>query len=47
MFRVIYYLVPLCTGGPLFALTEIYYRRQKSRRHPEVRANGSAQSAAR
>jgi uncharacterized membrane protein YbhN (UPF0104 family) len=29
MFRVIYYLVPLCTGGPLFALTEIYYRRQK------------------
>jgi glycosyltransferase 2 family protein len=30
MFRVIYYLVPLCTGGPLFALTEIYYRRQRS-----------------
>jgi glycosyltransferase 2 family protein len=31
MFRVIYYLVPLCTGGALFALTEIYYRRQKKR----------------
>jgi glycosyltransferase 2 family protein len=29
MFRVIYYLVPLCTGGPLFAATEIYYRRQE------------------
>jgi len=28
MFRVIYYLVPLCTGGPLFALTEIYYRKR-------------------
>jgi uncharacterized membrane protein YbhN (UPF0104 family) len=26
MFRVIYYLVPLCTGGPLFGLTELYYR---------------------
>ena len=31
MFRVIYYLVPLCTGGPLFALTEIYYRSRKIR----------------
>jgi uncharacterized membrane protein YbhN (UPF0104 family) len=30
MFRVIYYLVPLCTGGPLFALTEIYYRRKQT-----------------
>jgi uncharacterized membrane protein YbhN (UPF0104 family) len=31
MFRVIYYLVPLCTGGPLFGLTEIYFRGSKSR----------------
>lgn len=30
MFRVSYYLVPLCIGGPLFGLTEIYYRRRKS-----------------
>jgi uncharacterized membrane protein YbhN (UPF0104 family) len=30
MFRVLYYLVPLFTGGPLFALTEIYFRRKKS-----------------
>jgi glycosyltransferase 2 family protein len=29
MFRVIYYLVPLCTGGPLFGLTELYYRGRK------------------
>jgi len=29
MFRVAYYLVPLCIGGPLFAVTEIYYRRTK------------------
>lgn len=26
MFRVIYFLVPLCIGGPLFAITELYYR---------------------
>lgn len=26
MFRVIYYLAPLCIGGPLFGLTEIYFR---------------------
>jgi uncharacterized membrane protein YbhN (UPF0104 family) len=26
MFRVIYFLVPLCIGGPLFGLTELYYR---------------------
>jgi uncharacterized membrane protein YbhN (UPF0104 family) len=26
MFRVIYYLVPLCIGAPLFGLTELYYR---------------------
>jgi uncharacterized membrane protein YbhN (UPF0104 family) len=26
MFRVAYYLVPLTIGGPLFALTEIYYK---------------------
>lgn len=30
MFRVAYYLVPLCIGGPLFGLSEIYYRRKKS-----------------
>jgi uncharacterized membrane protein YbhN (UPF0104 family) len=30
MFRAAYYLVPLCIGGPLFALTEIYYRRKKA-----------------
>jgi uncharacterized membrane protein YbhN (UPF0104 family) len=30
MFRAAYYLVPLCLGGPLFALTEIYYRRKKA-----------------
>jgi uncharacterized membrane protein YbhN (UPF0104 family) len=29
MFRVSYYLVPLCIGGPLFGLTEIYFRRRK------------------
>lgn len=29
MFRAAYYLVPLCIGGPLFAVTEIYYRRTK------------------
>jgi uncharacterized membrane protein YbhN (UPF0104 family) len=28
MFRVAYYLLPLCIGGPLFALTEIYFRGQ-------------------
>jgi uncharacterized membrane protein YbhN (UPF0104 family) len=30
MFRVLYYLVPLCIGGPLFGLTELYYRGKKS-----------------
>jgi len=29
MFRVIYYLAPLCIGGPLFGLTELYYRGKK------------------
>jgi glycosyltransferase 2 family protein len=29
MFRVIYFLVPLCIGGPLFAITELYYRGRK------------------
>ena len=29
MFRVIYYLLPLCIGGPLFGLTELYYRGRK------------------
>jgi len=29
MFRVIYFLVPLCIGGPLFGLTEVYYRTGK------------------
>jgi uncharacterized membrane protein YbhN (UPF0104 family) len=29
MFRVIYYLLPLCIGGPLFGLTEIYFRGRK------------------
>jgi uncharacterized membrane protein YbhN (UPF0104 family) len=31
MFRVCYYLLPLCIGGPLFLLTEIYFRRKKAR----------------
>lgn len=30
MFRVIYYLAPLCIGGPLFGLTEVYFRGRKS-----------------
>jgi uncharacterized membrane protein YbhN (UPF0104 family) len=29
MFRVIYFLVPLCIGGPLFAITELYYHGRK------------------
>ena len=29
MFRVIYFLLPLCIGGPLFGLTELYYRRKR------------------
>lgn len=29
MFRVIYYLAPLCIGAPLFGLTEIYFRGRK------------------
>ena len=29
MFRVIYFLVPLCIGGLLFAITELYYRGRK------------------
>ena len=30
MFRVIYFLVPLGIGGPLFGLTEIYYRGKRA-----------------
>ena len=30
-FRVIYFFVPLCIGGPLFALTELVLNRNKSR----------------
>jgi glycosyltransferase 2 family protein len=29
MFRVMYYLVPLSIGGPLFGLTELYFRARK------------------
>ncbi|WP_246660869.1 MULTISPECIES: lysylphosphatidylglycerol synthase domain-containing protein [unclassified Tardiphaga] len=29
MFRMIYFLVPLCIGGPLFAITELYYHGRK------------------
>jgi uncharacterized membrane protein YbhN (UPF0104 family) len=29
MFRVIYFLLPLCIGGPLFGLTELYFRGKK------------------
>lgn len=35
MFRVIYFLLPLCIGGILFAITELYYR---DRRPAAVRA---------
>jgi hypothetical protein len=28
MFRVAYYLLPLCIGGPLFLLTEIYFKKR-------------------
>jgi len=31
MFRVIYFLLPLCIGGPLFGLTEIFYRKRNKR----------------
>lgn len=31
MFRVIYFLVPLCIGGPLFGITELYYRGRHSK----------------
>jgi glycosyltransferase 2 family protein len=29
MFRVIYFLLPLCIGAPLFGIAELYYRRRK------------------
>ena len=32
MFRVIYFLVPLSIGAPLFGLTEIYYRGKRRRK---------------
>jgi glycosyltransferase 2 family protein len=28
-FRVVYFLIPLCIGGPIFALTELYYSRRR------------------
>lgn len=31
MFRVIYFLIPLCIGAPLFGLTELYFRARKQR----------------
>jgi uncharacterized membrane protein YbhN (UPF0104 family) len=30
MFRVIYYLAPLCIGGPLFGVTELYFRGRRN-----------------
>ena len=33
VFRVVYFLVPLCIGIPLFAVTEFMFR-QKRRRMP-------------